>query len=56
MNNNRRDRLNEIIEQINTLKNDLEDLLSEERDSYEKLSENFQLSEKGEKMDAAISK
>lgn len=55
MNDNRRVRLNEIIDQIDTLKNDLEDVLSEERDAYEKLSENFQLSEKGEKMEAAIS-
>lgn len=54
MNKNRRGRLNEIIDQIDTLKNDLEDILSEERDGYEKLSENFQLSEKGEKMEAAI--
>ena len=54
MNENRRGRLNEVIDQIDSLKNDLEDILSEERDAYEKLSENFQLSERGEKMEAAI--
>lgn len=54
MNKNRRERLNEIIDQIDTLRNDLEDILSEERDAYEKLPENFQLSEKGEEIEVVI--
>jgi hypothetical protein len=47
MNKDRRNRIANII-------SDLDDILSEEQDAYDNLPESFQQSERGEKMQEAI--
>jgi hypothetical protein len=54
MNKNRRNRIVEIIDQINDVKNDIEDIISEERDAYDSLPESFQTGAKGDKIESAI--
>lgn len=54
MNKNRRNRIVEIIDQINDVKNDIEDIISEERDAYDSLPESFQAGVKGDKIESAI--
>lgn len=54
MNKNRRNRIVEIIDQINDVKNDIEDIISEERDAYDSLPESFQTGAKGNKIESAI--
>ena len=54
MNKNRRSRIVEIIDQINDVKNDIEDIISEERDAYDSLPESFQSGVKGDKTERAI--
>ena len=44
----------EIIDQINDVKNDIEDIISEERDAYDSLPESFQSGVKGDKIESAI--
>lgn len=54
MNKNRRNRIVEIIDQINDVKNDIEDIISEERDAHDSLPESFQTGAKGDKIESAI--
>lgn len=54
MNKNRRNRIVEIIDQINDVKNDIDDIISEERDAYDNLPDGLQTGVKGDKIESAV--
>lgn len=54
MNKQRRNRLNEIQEQMAELREKIETVLSEEQEAYDNLPERIQDSERGEAMQTAI--
>ena len=54
MNNTRRKTINQIMEQLELIKGDIENLTAEERDCYDNLPESFRYGEKGERMEEAI--
>lgn len=54
MNNTRRNAIRKIAEQLETLRNEIEDIKSEENDAYENMPESLQYSERGEAAQAAI--
>lgn len=53
MNKARRKKLGEIIDQLETLREDLDAVASEERDAYDNLPESLQESERGCAMEEA---
>ena len=55
MNKLRRKKLQEIREQIDILKCELEEVRDEEQDSFDNLPESLQYSERGETMEANVS-
>lgn len=54
MNQQRRKRLNKIMEQIDLLMDDLEEIQSEEQEAFDNMPEQFQEGERGEAMQEAI--
>jgi len=54
MNAQRRKKLNEALEMLDSVKVIIEECLSEEQDSFDNLPEGIQYSERGEKMENAI--
>ena len=54
MNKNRRKRIADLRERIDIIKNELEEVMEEERDARDNLPNNLQDSEKAEKMDDTI--
>ena len=42
------------LKNLNDVKNDIEDIISEERDAYDSLPESFQAGVKGDKIESAI--
>lgn len=55
MNKQRRTAIEEIQQQIETLKEDLELLMGEEQEYFDNMPESFQYGEKGSKSESAIS-
>ena len=55
MNNNRRARLQEICEQLQSLMADLQEIQDEEQKAFDNLPENLQISGRGEAMEENIS-
>jgi predicted nucleic acid-binding Zn-ribbon protein len=55
MNNNRRKLLQSIINKLNDCCSELEMVKDEEQDAFDNLPEGFQVSERGEAMENAIS-
>ena len=54
MNKERRKRLSNVIEQLEILRDEVNDVCSEEDDAFENLPEGIQDSERGETMQTAI--
>ena len=54
MNNTRRKTINQIMEELERLKGDIDCLRDEEQDCYDNLPESLQYSETGERMEEAI--
>ena len=56
MNNNRRQQLRKLIERIESLKNELEMIASDEQDYFDNMPENLQGSMRGSDSEEAIDK
>lgn len=54
MNKQRRQTIQELIEEANTLKDKIEEVLNEEQECFDNMPENLQYSERGENMQEAI--
>jgi hypothetical protein len=54
MNNARRIKIKKIIKDIETIKNDLQDILSDEEFAFDSMPENLQYSSRGEESQEAI--
>lgn len=54
MNNNRRKQITALSEQLSTIKDELENLMSEEQDYYDNMPEGIQAGEKGDKSEEAL--
>jgi len=54
MNNARRIKIKKIIKDIETIKNDLQDVLSDEEFAFDSMPENLQSSSRGEESQEAI--
>jgi hypothetical protein len=54
MNKERRNRINKVIEQLETLKDEISDISMEESEAYDNLPEGIQDSDRGEAMQEAI--
>ena len=54
MNNTRRKTINQIMDELERLKEAIDCLRDEEQDCYDNLPESLQYSEKGERMEEAI--
>lgn len=54
MNNIRRKQLEKLLDQLDTIYNDIENIQSEEQDAYDNMPENLQDSERCQNMEAAI--
>lgn len=54
MNKARRERISEAIEQLRSLRDELEELSEEEQEAFDNLPENLQYSNRGELMEEAI--
>lgn len=53
MNKERRNRIAEIMDQLNEIANEICEVAQEERDAFDNLPESLQYSERGESMEAA---
>ncbi|MBQ7349231.1 MAG: hypothetical protein IJW47_04480, partial [Clostridia bacterium] len=54
MNKQRRKRIDELIEQLESVKSEIETVLEEEQEYFDNMPESFQYGEKGEKAEEAI--
>lgn len=54
MNNDRRNRIRKLISQLEDIRDEIENILSEEQEAFDNMPEGFQESERGEKMQEAI--
>ena len=54
MNNNRRKRISDIIERLESLQGDIEELKNEEEEAYDNIPEGLKSSERGESCENAI--
>lgn len=54
MNKTRRKRIQDIIDQLEGLKSEIEELQAKEQDSFDAIPENMQQSERAEKSETAI--
>lgn len=54
MNKERRNRINKVIEQLETLKDEIADIGMEEEEAYDNLPEGIQESDRGEAMQEAV--
>lgn len=55
MNNERRNRIRKIINQLEDLNNEIQEILSEEQDAFDNMPEGLQSSERGDMAQEAIS-
>ena len=54
MNNNRRARIQALIDKLEGIKEDIDFIKDEEQESYDNMPENFQAGERGDKAQEAI--
>lgn len=55
MNNERRQRIRKLIEQLETINSEIEELRADEQDAFVNMPESLQSSERGDKAQEAIS-
>lgn len=54
MNKARRKKLQELMKQLESIKDELNEVQEEEQDAYDNLPENLQYSERGQQMEQAV--